>query len=49
MRYNESVKQLNLFTRKVFGGFFASRRGIEKRKYFEITDDTIRNIPKVAF
>ncbi len=47
-RYNESVKSLNMFTRKVLGRIYASLAGVEKAEYFEISD-AARETPKVDF
>jgi LemA protein len=47
-RYNDSVKTLNTFTRKLLGGVYARLAGVEKAEYFEITEEA-RTTPKVDF
>jgi LemA protein len=47
-RYNDSVKLLNTFTRKLLGRFYAGLAGVEKAEYFEIGDEA-RSTPKVKF
>ncbi|HIE64480.1 MAG: LemA family protein [Nitrospira sp.] len=47
-RYNDSVKQLNTFTRKLLGRVYAGLAGVEKAEYFEIGDEA-RSTPKVKF
>ena len=48
MRYNDSVKQLNSFSRKFFGRFYASLAGVEQAEYFEVSEDA-RATPKIDF
>jgi LemA protein len=48
MRYNEAVKQLNVYTRKFLGRFFANYVGVEPAEYFEIEEE-VRETPKVDF
>ncbi len=47
-RYNDTVKLLNTFTRKLLGRLYASLAGVEKAEYFEITEQA-REVPKVDF
>ncbi|MFQ5580590.1 MAG: LemA family protein [Nitrospiria bacterium] len=47
-RYNDAVKILNTFTRKLLGRLYASLAGVEKAEYFEI-DAEARGTPKVEF
>lgn len=47
-RYNDSVRVLNTFTRKVLGRFYASLAGVEKAEYFEI-EEAAREAPQVNF
>ena len=47
-RYNDTVKSLNTFTRKLLGRLYASLAGVEKAEYFEITEQA-RDVPKVDF
>ncbi len=49
MRYNASVKVFNAYRRTVFGGIFASMRGLtEPREYFEVAE-TAKEVPVVKF
>ncbi len=48
MRYNETVKLLNTFTRRLLGRLYASLAGVEKAEYFEISEEA-RTAPKVDF
>ncbi|MEA3489055.1 MAG: LemA family protein [Candidatus Omnitrophota bacterium] len=49
MRYNNSVKVFNAYRRTVFGGVFASLRGLNQpREYFEISE-AAREVPEVKF
>ncbi len=47
-RYNDAVKDLNTFTRKLLGRLYASLAGVEKAEYFEVTDEA-KEVPKVDF
>lgn len=47
-RFNDSVKQLNSFTRKITGRLYSSLAGVERAEYFEITD-AAKAVPKVDF
>ncbi len=47
-RYNDAVKQLNTFTRKLLGRLYASLASVEKAEYFEVSD-TAKVAPKVDF
>lgn len=47
-RYNDSVKNLNLFARGPLGRIWASFAGVKQAEYFEI-DDAARQTPKVDF
>ena len=47
-RYNEAVKELNTFSRKLLGRFYASLAGVEKAEYFEVSDEA-KTTPKVDF
>jgi LemA protein len=49
MRYNNAVKTFNTYRRTVFGGFFASMRGLNQpREYFEISESA-KEVPQVKF
>ena len=37
-RYNEKVKQLNTFSRKLLGRLYASLAGVEQADYFEVAE-----------
>ena len=47
-RYNDSVKALNTFSRKLLGRIYAGWAGVEKAEYFEITKEA-QATPKVDF
>ena len=49
MRYNTAVKVFNSYRRTVFGGLFASIRGLdEPREYFEVAESA-KEVPTVSF
>ncbi len=48
MRYNEKVKELNVFIRSLLGRVYASMAGVSAAEYFEITEEA-RAVPKVDF
>ncbi len=48
MRYNETVKQLNTFSRRLLGRLYASLAGVEKAEYFEVAEEA-KAVPKVSF
>lgn len=47
-RYNEAVKQLNVYTREFIGSFFARRAGVEAMPLFEAVPEA-QTAPKVDF
>lgn len=47
-RYNDSVRVLNTFTRKLLGRLYASLAGVEKAEYFEVSEEA-KTAPKVSF
>ncbi len=47
-RYNNTVKQLNVFTRKLLGRLYSSLAGVEKAEYFEVSEEA-KTVPKVDF
>ncbi len=47
-RYNDSVKALNTFTRKLTGRFYSWLAGVEAADYFNISEEA-REAPKVDF
>ncbi len=47
-RYNEAVRGLNTFSRKLLGQFYTRLAGVEKAEYFEI-QESARATPKVKF
>jgi len=47
-RYNESVKQYNLYVKRIPGSFFASIFGYEPRTFFEVAEAE-KAVPKVDF
>jgi LemA protein len=47
-RYNDTVRQLNTFTRHLFSGFMARLAGVEQAEYFEVGEEA-KTAPKVEF
>ena len=47
-RYNDSVKTLNTFTRRLLGRLYAGLAGVEKAEYFEVAEEA-KAVPKVSF
>ena len=47
-RFNDAVRQLNTYIRKLLGQFYAGLAGVEKAEYFEI-EEAARVTPKVNF
>lgn len=47
-RYNDSVRVVNTFSRKLLGRLYASLAGVEKAEYFEISQEA-KTAPKVDF
>ncbi len=47
-RYNDTVRVLNTFSRKLLGSFYAGLAGVEKAEYFEIGEEA-KTAPKVEF
>ncbi|MEK6797479.1 MAG: LemA family protein [Planctomycetota bacterium] len=47
-RYNDQVKELNVFTRTLLGRLYASFAGVEKAEYFQIGEEA-KATPKVDF
>ncbi len=47
-RYNDSVKELNTFTRKLLGRLYAGFANVEKAEYFEVSDEA-KATPKIDF
>ena len=47
-RYNDAVRELNTYIRKLLGRFYASLAGIEQAEYFEI-QEAARAVPQVQF
>ena len=47
-RYNDTVKRLNTFTRKLLGRLYSSLAGVGPAEYFEI-DEAARTVPEVDF
>ncbi len=48
MRYNETVKIINIYRRTVMGRFFASLAGVDKAEYYEVAEAE-QGTPKVTF
>ena len=50
MRYNESVQMFNSYQKSLFGGFFASKTGLNKEAvYFKTESAQAHEVPKVQF
>jgi len=47
-RYNDTVRVLNTFTRKLLGRMYAGLAGVEQAEYFEIGEEA-KTAPKVEF
>lgn len=47
-RYNDAVRTLNTFTRKLLGRFYAGLAGVEQAEYFEVGEEA-KATPKVKF
>ena len=47
-RYNNAVKNLNTFCRKLTGQFYANLAGVEKAEYFGVEEEA-KAPPKVDF
>jgi len=47
-RFNDAVRSLNTFTRKLLGRFYSGLAGIEKAEYFEIGEEA-KATPQVNF
>ena len=47
-RYNDGVRSLNTFTRRLLGRMYAGLAGVEQAEYFEI-DESARTAPEVSF
>jgi len=47
-RYNDTVKSLNTFTRKLLGSLYARAAGVDKAEYFEVAE-AAKTAPKVDF
>jgi len=48
-RYNEAVRALNTFRRRLFGSFFCNQVGAEAREYFEASEQAQTEVPQVNF
>ena len=47
-RYNDAVRKLNTFKRKLLGRIYTGLAGVEQAEYFEVTE-AVRIVPKVKF
>ena len=47
-RYNDSVREVNTFTRKLMGRLYASLAGVEESEYFKVEEEA-KATPKVDF
>jgi len=48
-RYNETVRELNTYTRELFGSWFSRKAGVEPQPLFETTEQARTGPPKVEF
>ncbi len=48
-RYNEAARQLNTYSRQLFGSYFCKKAGVEKVEYFEASEQAKTEVPKVEF
>jgi len=47
-RYNDNVKALNTFSRKLLGRIYCALAGVDKAEYFEVAEEA-KAVPKVDF
>lgn len=47
-RYNDVVRQLNTYSRKLLGRLYCSLAGVEKAEYFEVGEEA-KAVPKIDF
>ncbi len=47
-RYNDSVRALNTFSRRLLGRLYCALAGVEKAEYFEVAEEA-KAVPKVDF
>lgn len=47
-RYNDAVREVNTFRRKLLGRIYAGLAGVDQAEYFEVTE-AARTVPKVKF
>ncbi len=47
-RYNDSVRVLNVYSRKLLGKIYCGLAGVEKAEYFEVSEEA-KTAPKVSF
>jgi len=48
-RYNEAARQLNTYSRQLFGSYFCKKAGVEPVEYFEASEQAKTEVPKVEF
>ena len=48
-RYNDAARELNEYTKSLFGSFFAKKANIQPRSYFQATEQAKTEVPKVDF
>lgn len=48
-RYNEDAGELNTAVRRFPGSLYASLAGVDQRDYFEISDPSAKDAPKIDF
>ena len=47
-RYNDTVRVLNTYSRKLLGRLYCSLAGVEKAEYFEVAEE-VKATPKISF
>lgn len=47
-RFNDTVRQLNIYSRKLLGRLYCGLAGVEKAEYFEVAEEA-KTAPKVDF
>lgn len=48
-RYNEAARQLNTYSKQLFGSYFCKKAGVEPVEYFEASEQAKTEVPKVEF
>ena len=48
-RYNEAARQLNSYTKQLFGSYFCKKAGVKPVEYFKATEQAKSEVPTVQF